>query len=159
MHPRAQELIEHFQLTPHPEGGYYKEVYRSSQEFNDKKRNYLTSIYFLLVDNEVSHFHRIKSDECWYFHEGEALSIHSITPDGRHQSKDLGLNVAKHEDPFHLVPAGTIFGSHIKNQVGYALVSCAVSPGFHFDDFELFTQDELSALYPQHDQIIRKLTP
>lgn len=159
MHPRAKKLIELLELTPHPEGGYFKEVYRSNDVIPEINRNYATSIYFLLTGTDVSHFHRIQSDECWYFHEGDSLRIHSISPNGNHQFADLGLHLQNNEKPFHVVNAKDIFGSHLLHSEGYALVSCAVSPGFDFNDFELFTFDELVTLYPKHELIIQQLTP
>ncbi len=74
----AQEIIKQLQLTAHPEGGYYTETYRSKEAIlnrNGDQRNISTAIYFLLNDNEVSNFHRIQSDELWFFHQGEPLEI------------------------------------------------------------------------------------
>ncbi|WP_341903622.1 cupin domain-containing protein [Fluviicola taffensis] len=155
---RAQEIIEKFNLKSHPEGGFYAETYRSSQSIPGKDRQLLTSIYFLITGNSISRFHRIQSDECWYFHEGSPLLVHSIFPNGEHQVIELGLDLTQNEVPFHVVPALTIFGSHLKNDEGYAFVSCAVAPGFDFADFELFTSEELMKQYPDHQSIITKLT-
>lgn len=156
---RVAELVSRFEMTPHPEGGFYKEVYRSANEIPGIQRNYLTSIYFLLVDDKVSNFHRIQSDECWYFHEGTPLLVHEIDSKGKYSSTTLGLDVSEGQVPFTVVPANTIFGSHLKDFSGYALVSCAVSPGFDFEDFELFTRNELLYDYPTHQDIIHVLTP
>ncbi|MNK22465.1 hypothetical protein D3C87_407420 [compost metagenome] len=153
---RAQEIIEKFDLKSHPEGGFYSETYRSSESIPGKERNLLTSIYFLITGNSVSRFHRIQSDECWYFHEGSPLLVHSISPTGEYTVTELGLN--EQEVPFHVVPAQSIFGSHLKSDEGYAFVSCAVAPGFDFRDFELFSSEELLKNYPDHQTIIRKLT-
>lgn len=157
---RAKEIIEKFNLKSHPEGGFYYETYRSSSVTTQhgKERQLLTSIYFLITGNSISKFHRIQSDECWYFHEGSPLLVHSILSDGEHQVTELGLDFTQNEVPFHVVPSRTIFGSHLKNDEGYAFVSCAVAPGFDFDDFELFSSEELISLYPDHQSIITKLT-
>lgn len=155
---RAKDLIEVFNLKSHPEGGFYAETYRSSESIPGKDRQLLTSIYFLITGNSVSRFHRIQSDECWYFHEGSPLLVHSILENGEHQITELGLDLTQNEVPFHVVPARTIFGSHLKNDTGYAFVSCAVAPGFDFADFELFTAQELTGFYPEHQSIIDKLT-
>ncbi len=155
---RAKDLIEKFNLQSHPEGGFYAETYRSVETIPGKDRNLLTSIYFLITGNSVSKFHRIQSDECWYFHEGSPLLVHSILANGEHQVTELGLDLSQNEVPFHVVPARTIFGSHLKNDTGYAFVSCAVAPGFDFNDFELFSSEELTTLYPDHQSIITKLT-
>lgn len=155
---RAKDLIETFQLKSHPEGGFYAETYRSAETVPGKDRNLLTSIYFLITGDSVSKFHRIQSDECWYFHEGSPLLIHSLLPDGTHQITELGLDLSRQEVPFHVVPARTIFGSHLKDDTAYAFVSCAVAPGFDFRDFELFSSEDLISLYPDHRSIITKLT-
>lgn len=155
---RAKEIIEKFNLKSHPEGGFYSETYRSSESIPGKDRQLLTSIYFLITDNSISKFHRIQSDECWYFHEGSPLLVHSILSNGEHQITELGLDFTQKEIPFHVVPAKTIFGSHLKHDTGYAFVSCAVAPGFDFTDFELFTSEELVKDYPNHQSIITKLT-
>ena len=155
---RAKEIIEQFNLKSHPEGGFYVETYRSSESIPGKDRQLLTSIYFLITGDSISRFHRIQSDECWYFHEGSPLLVHSILPTGEHQITELGLDFTQNQVPFHLVPAKTIFGSHLKNDEGYAFVSCAVAPGFDFHDFELFTSEELTNRYPDHQAIITKLT-
>ncbi len=155
---RIQEIINAFDLKSHPEGGFYVETYRSSETVPGKNRQLFTSIYFLITGNSCSRFHRIQSDECWYFHEGSTLLVESLLPDGSHQTIELGMNLKQGEVPFHVVPAKTIFGSHLKDGEGYALVSCAVAPGFDFEDFELFTAEELLKSYPQHPSIIEKLT-
>jgi uncharacterized protein len=155
---RAKELIEKFKLLSHPEGGFYAETYRSTDSIPGKNRQLLTSIYFLITGSNTSNFHRIQSDECWYFHEGSTLLVESIFPNGELKTTELGLDISNHEVPFHLVPAGTIFGSHLKGDEGYAFVSCAVAPGFDFQDFELFSREELLASYPAHHSIISKLT-
>lgn len=154
---RTQVLIDRLGLMPHPEGGYFRETYRSGVLLDGTQRQLMTSIYFLITGTDVSHFHRITSDECWYFHEGNALTVHTLSISG-HQEFRLGTGLDNGELPFYLVKGNTIFGSCLSDDGGYALVSCAVAPGFDFRDFELFSYDELVALYPEHEAIIRKLT-
>lgn len=156
----AEYWVDKLDMIAHPEGGYYKQTYRSDQTINlsdGRQRHYYTSIYFLLTDVSPSHFHRLKSDEIWYYHAGSALSVHVIYPDGRYEEIRLGLDLDNGEVCQARVPEGTIFGSSVAQSQGYALVSCMVSPGFDFNDFELFTQAQLIALYPQHQAIIRQL--
>jgi len=157
---RIRFLVEHLQLSPHPEGGFYKETYRSKEhiETPSGERNLLTSIFFLLTSENVSRFHRIKSDELWYFHEGNSLTVHLLNEQG-YSTLRLG-NVSQQNDcqPFGLLKANTIFGSTVDESDGYALVSCAVAPGFDFKDFELFKSEELLTLFPAAEQIIHKLT-
>lgn len=154
---RAQELIDQLGLLPHPEGGFYRETYRSEKTINGTERHLMTSIYFLLTGQNFSRFHRITSDETWYFHEGNTLLVHTIN-DNTHTAHQLGLANKAGNQPFLIVKGGTIFGSEVKDREGYALVSCAVAPGFDFADFELFTAADLLPLYPQHEAIILKMT-
>jgi len=152
----ADEFIQHLELEQHIEGGYYRSSFNSQSNF-DQTRSLWSSIYFLLRTGEVSHFHRLTADEMWYFHAGESLTIYMISEQGELTTAQLGLNLAAGERPQFLVPKGCIFGSAM-NQPGFSLVGCMVSPGFTFDDFELFDQETLMSKYPQHEDIIRRLS-
>ena len=162
----ANYWIENLNLKPHPEGGFYREIFASGTLLNGNclpqkisgNRPFYTSIYFLLKNDDISHFHRIKSDEIWCFHAGDALNIHIIDKNGNYLIKKLGLNTDENEFPQHLVEAGCWFGAGLKNQKGYALVGCLVSPGFDFQDFELAKKTELLVEYPEHKEIIEKLS-
>jgi hypothetical protein len=156
LNKRFAELIELLELIPHPEGGFYKETYRSSENTAEGK-SLMTSIFFLLTSEHVSHFHRIKSDEHWYFHEGSSLTIHLLNDNG-HEELKLGSSLENGESFHHMVPKNTIFGSSVDEEKGYALVSCAVAPGFDFNDFELFDSTYLLKLYPKEERIIKRLT-
>lgn len=157
--------VEKLELEPHPEGGYYKQTYVSEETVSDKElsvtfngsRKLYTSIYFLLTDKNVSHFHRLKSDELWYFHGGSSLTVHVIHENGEYQEFKLGLDLENGEAPQVFVPKNAIFGSTVDIKDAFALVGCMVAPGFEFEDFELFTQAELLAKYPQHEEIIMRL--
>jgi predicted cupin superfamily sugar epimerase len=156
----AKYWVENLNLLPHPEGGFYKEVYRSSTSFEpinfDGKRNYATSIYFLLEEQNVSNFHSIKSDEMWYYHAGDALSVFVIGLDGKLQELKIGPNPDKGEVLQAIVPAGSIFGS--KSNGKYSLVGCMVSPGFDFNDFKLHITPELLEKHPDYHVIIKELS-
>jgi predicted cupin superfamily sugar epimerase len=156
LNKRIKDLIEQLDLSPHPEGGFYKETYRSIENV-DGERSLMTSIYFLLTSQHVSHFHRIKSDEHWYFHEGSALTIHVLNDEGHVQLK-LGSNFENGESYHHVVPKNMIFGSSVDSVNGYALVSCSVAPGFDFRDFELLDAEYLLEQFPHQEKIIKKLT-
>lgn len=161
----ADYFIKNLNMTPHIEGGYYKEIYASEEEVPSKDENeemrevrkLWTSIYFLLRNGEVSNFHRLKSDELWYYHSGSPLTIYMINHEGELLKEELGLNVEIGEKPQILVPKGYIFGSAM-NAEEYALVGCMVAPGFDFKDFELFERAYLLEMYPQHKEVILKLT-
>lgn len=154
--------IEKLNLVKHPEGGYYKEVYRSADELSVNRdestqgRSLLTSIFFLLDSENYSAFHRIKSDELWYFHTGDAITIHVIDKQGNYQEKILSNKQNENASLFHLVEAGSWFASEVKNKDAFALVSCAVAPGFDFEDFEL-ADERLMVQYPKHKELIKRL--
>lgn len=157
MHPEVQLLIDQLGLEVHPEGGYFKETYRSPHRLEQQDRELMTSIYFLLTDTHVSRFHRITADECWYFHTGTPIVVHTLDERGHHEFI-LGNDVSAGQLPYYLVKGGTVFGSSVLGDSGYALVSCAVAPGFDFRDFELFETDALLQEFPGCEAIIRKLT-
>lgn len=162
---KVKDWVEALGLEAHPEGGFYKQTYVSSESITDNelrvsfdgKRKLYSSIYFLLTDKNISHFHRLKSDELWYFHGGNSLTVHMITEAGVYVQQKLGLNIEGGERPQILVPKNSIFGSSVDSTDSYALVGCMVSPGFEFKDFEMFTQSELMEKYPEHEEIIQKM--
>ncbi|MFA9464662.1 MAG: cupin domain-containing protein [Velocimicrobium sp.] len=153
----ADYFIKELNMIPHQEGGFYKESFLSSESLELESKLLWTSIYFLLRDGEVSNFHRLKSDEMWYYHAGSSLTIYMINLDGELITQELGLDTNRGEKPQVLVPKGYIFGSAM-NHEGYALVGCMVSPGFDFKEFELFKRNVLLELYPQYETIIHRLT-
>ena len=161
----ADYFVKNLNMIAYPEGGFYKEIYSSEENITSKElrvnfegsRILWTSIYFLLRDGEVSNFHRLKSDEMWYYHSGSPLTIYMISPEGEFITEQLGLNIENGEKPQVLVPKDYIFGSAMNNE-GYALVGCMVSPGFEFRDFELFKRSFLLEKYHQYEEIILKLT-
>jgi predicted cupin superfamily sugar epimerase len=162
----ARYWIEALVLERHPEGGYYKESYRSSEIIQPAglparfpgPRFFSTCIYFLLSDNEVSHLHRIKSDEIWHFYTGSSLTIHVIDPQGGYQNIKLGQGIEMGEILQGVVKAGCWFGAKVEERGSYSLVGCSVAPGFEFEDFELADRSKLLQIYPQHHEIIKLLT-
>lgn len=156
---RINQLIQELGLIPHPEGGFYKETYRSNDfvKTSNGGRNLCTVIYFLLTSANVSKFHRIQSDEHWFWHEGSSLTIH-ILDNGKHNKLSLGPVTNYGSFPQQLVHAKKIFGSTVDEPDSYALVSCVVSPGFDFEDFALFGKKELLNEFPAHEVIISRLT-
>jgi len=156
----AKDLIQKLQLKPHPEGGYYAETYRSSQIIltnEGKSRNISTAIYYLLENKDKSHFHRIQSDELWFFHQGEPLEI--VTLHNRKASSIiLGNNVENGEIPQAIIPANIWFASKIITGIGYSLVSCTVAPGFDFLDFEIANREDLIQQFPHLKNRIEEFT-
>jgi predicted cupin superfamily sugar epimerase len=154
----ADYWISHLKMIPHPEGGYYKEVFRSRIEILKKgssdKKQALTSIYYLLQDADYSGFHRIASDEIWYYHQGEPLFIYELTATGLLITHEL----SDHEtgDLSVAIEAGSWFAAGIPSEEGFSLVSCAVAPAFDFKEFEMANKDELKQLFPQHASIVER---
>lgn len=158
----ASIWIKRLGLEPHPEGGHFKEVYRSGEtiekaclpgDFNSD-RSISTSIYFLLSRDERSAFHRIKSDETWYFHDGDELEIFVIDNNGGLTKRVLGINPENDSLPQITIEKGSWFAARTTNE--FTLVSCNVSPGFDFEDFELAAYDTLIKKYPQYNQILKE---
>jgi uncharacterized protein len=115
----SKDLIQKLQLQPHPEGGFYRETYRSNETVvlpEGKIRNVCTSIYYLLEDKNKSAFHRIQSDELWFFHQGQPLEIVFIQ-DGQLNKIILGNNVEKGEVPYAKISAKTWFAAKIKEEM------------------------------------------
>ena len=156
-----KKLVDFYKMESHPEGGWYKETYRSLQTTTINglgERNLMTSIYFLLESHQTSNFHIIKSDELWFYHSGSALTVHCIYPNGIYEKLNIGPDFENGQTYQALVPKGTIFGSTVDVTNSHSLVGCTVSPGFDFSDFKLFTRNELLEKHPQHQTIIEKLT-
>jgi predicted cupin superfamily sugar epimerase len=159
-------IVNTLELKPHPEGGYFKETYRSAGAIKAESldahyngdRNYSTCIYFLLTSDNFSAFHRIKQDEIWHFYEGSPIRLHMITESGLHSEHIIGKDLTNGERPQFVVPGGCWFASEVVNKNSYSLTGCTVSPGFSFEDFELKSQKELTALFPSHESVIAKLT-
>lgn len=151
----AQYWIEKLQLQPHPEGGYFKEIYRSDETLPQSalpdryntKRTFATSIYFLLEKEQVSHFHRITSDEIWHFYDGCSLTIHQITEEGALKEFKLGLDYDNGESPQVMMEKNCWFAAEINDKSSFTLIGCTVAPGFEFSDFELAKRDELLETY------------
>jgi len=159
---RAEEWIAKLGLQPHPEGGYYRETYRAGDrvqsERHDGPRAASTLIYFLLTSENFSSFHRLKSDELWLFHTGSPLTIHVIDPDGTYRALRLGADFEAGQSFQAVVEADRWFGSTVDEPDGFALVGCAVAPGFEFADFELADRAALTERFPQHAELIARLT-
>lgn len=162
----ANYYIQHLQLQPHPEGGFFKETYRASEGIPADAlparfagaRNYSTAIYYLLQQGDFSAFHRIQSDECWHFYAGYPLLIHVIEGNGEYYCIRLGSNIAVGETFQFVVPATAWFASEPAPGSTFTLAGCTVAPGFNFNDFEMANRETLLATYPQHSNIINRLT-
>lgn len=161
----ADHWISYLGLAPHPEGGFFKETYRSAEvlkadhlpERYPGDRNFSTAIYFLLRSQDRSVFHRIKSDELWHFYQGSTLLIYVLTAEGLKIHR-LGANIDEGDTLQVLVPANCWFGAMVEKPESYALCGCTVAPGFDFRDFEMARQNFLLAMYPEQSEIIMRLS-
>lgn len=155
----ANELVQALDLRPHPEGGFYRETYRSSDgvtRADGEMRSASTAIYYLLCDGAHSTWHRIQSDEIWHFYSGTTLLVHELLPDGQVRTHKLGATPP--ETVFQAcVQAGHWFAAELADPSSFALVGCTVAPGFEFSEFELADTEELLQAYPEHDMVIRRL--
>jgi len=162
----ADYWIGHLNLRTHPEGGYFREVYRSG-EFIQKKglparyssfRPFSTSIYFLLKSGQFSAFHRLKSDEGWHFYAGSALTLFIIGPTGKLITVFMGQDPTNKEVLQFIIPKGSWFAARTNSPDSYSLMGCTVAPGFDFEDFELGSRERLIRTFPQHSKLIGELT-
>lgn len=158
--------INKLNLTAHPEGGYYRRTFCATEYLEKTElpsrftapRPLVTAIYYLLESHQFSAFHRIKSDEIWHFYSGSSLTIYSISENGDLAIAQLGNNPENNEEFQITIPSRRWFAARVNELDSYSLVGCVVSPGFDFLDFELATQANLLKQYPQHKDLIIKLT-
>ena len=163
----AQYWIDHLDLQRHPEGGFFKETYRSDEQFTgghlpsryQGDRSFSTAIYFLITDSDCSKLHRIKSDETWHFYEGQPLTIYVLAEEEVSIRKfHLGRDLENGQQMQLTIPKNCWFGAKLSVNEGYALVGCTVAPGFDFTDFEMADRKKLITTFPQHQKIINTLT-
>lgn len=162
----AQDIIDLLDLQEHPEGGYFKETYRSEEIISNASlgakyqgdRNYSTGIYFLLTSEKFSAFHKINQDEMWHYYKGSPLKLHMISANGDYSYVTIGNDFTKGEIPQFTVKGGDWFAAEVEEKNGFTLTGCTVAPGFDFADFVLPTTEELVQSFPEHTEIIQKLT-
>jgi predicted cupin superfamily sugar epimerase len=127
---RAQQLIDSLGLEPHPEGGWYRQAFKSpsrvTRHSDAADRSALTTIYFLLVEGTFSRWHRVDSDEVWHFYEGDPLELHI-------RGEEPVILDANNR--VHVVPAQAWQSAYPRG--AYVLAGCTVGPGFEFEDFEM----------------------
>lgn len=164
--PTINQLVATFDLQPHPEGGYYREIYRSvgSSVSGDEKlqRNHGTQIYYLLPEGKKSVLHRLRSDEVWHFYLGGPLEL-VMLEEKRGQSPQvstitIGPDILNDQRVCHVVHAGIWFGATPLKGSGYSFIGCTVVPGFSFEDFEIGSREQLLKLFPQHAALVQRFT-
>jgi len=156
MHQRAKALINKLALEPHPEGGYFREIFRSPHKVKPldgrAERSALTTIYFLLLGEQHSRWHRVASDEAWHFSEGDPLAVYWIDDqNGVHEE------VLTSDNPVWVVPAGCWQAAKTRGE--YSLMGCTVGPGFDFEDFEMISPgseafSKITALHPSFREFV-----
>jgi len=163
MNKTAQYWIEHLNLLPHQEGGYFNRYFLSEQiipkislkDFSGDRHSASKTYYFLDI-YQKSVFHKIKQQEIWDFLYGDPMELVLLSPEtGLNKillgnEPDLGTTLS------HIVEPGTWMAGHSLGD--YSLVSCTCTPGFDFDDFTMVDRETLSKLYPEHEEIIKFFT-
>lgn len=145
-----QNIIEKLHLEPHPEGGYYRQLYGN----DDTGKKDVSTIYYMLTGNDMSAFHRLHGvTEIWYYHAGEPLNIYVIDTDGKLTVHSLS---PESEMQVVILPEQW-FAAEIPSKEGYCLVGCAVAPAFSFENFELAEKDNLIRQFPQYSELIERM--
>jgi predicted cupin superfamily sugar epimerase len=141
------------------EGGYFRELYRSSTIFNTElgQRSAYTHIYYLLKKDQISALHRLKSDEIWHFYSGDPVTVVEISPEGVLNEAVLGASIAEQKSEY-LFLKGHWFGAYLNPGSDWALLGCTVSPGFEYRDFEIGSREKLTNQYPKLRDYILRLT-
>ncbi len=136
----VEQIIERLDLSVHPEGGFFKETYRADMQISvgSNSRNVSTGIYYLLDKENISHLHRIKSDEMWHFYSGSPLRL-ILFNDQKTEYKEIILSNSLEVKTYlqYVIPAGVWMAAEVTDKTSYSLVGCTVSPGFDFTDFEM----------------------
>ena len=151
----VQQLIDELSLQPHPEGGFYKEIYRSDTSVYssgvDAQRSALTCIYFLLIKDQISRFHQVKHDEVWNFYLGDPLRL--IDVDGVHVQEIFLGDYDKHITSQYVIKANHWQAAEPIGE--YSLLGCSVAPGFEFNDFSFLKSDKKDKIKKHHPDLRR----
>ncbi len=158
----VQDLVRRFNLLPHPEGGYYRETYRSTEAVQrlepETARSASTAIYYLLDGGAYSAWHRIASDELWHFYAGDPLLVHILEDGGRIVTHRLGNALQLADGVFQaLVPKGRWFAAEPTQPDGFSFVGCTVAPGFEFSEFELARAEDLQPWAGRNPALVQRL--
>lgn len=153
----VRALVARLDLAPHPEGGFYRETFRSPERLQTARgeRAALTVIHYLLPAGALSAFHRVLADEAWHHAGGSPVELHVLAVDGAYHVHHLGPASDPHAASHVVVPAGAWQAARPLG--GWGLASCSVSPGFEFEDFVLARPQELAALRPDLAAILAPL--
>jgi hypothetical protein len=156
MTARADELVRELGLAPHPEGGFYRELFRSRRmvrtDDGRSERWAATTIFYLLRGGDVNRWHRVASDEIWHWYEGAPLELHLLDPQLTRQRTEMIGPVDASSVPVRVVPAACWQAVRCTGE--YTLAGCTVAPGFEFSDFRLLRDvpelaERLRASFPE----------
>lgn len=163
----AELFVDLLKLQPHPEGGYFAQIFKSDQSvksidasrYDNQIRFAGTSIYYLLDKSDFSAWHKLKSDEIWHYYKGCEVIIYQIDQYNHIKTEILGDPTKNSNATFQIsIPSNTWFSAELIDKKAYCLLGCTVSPGFEFIDFELGNRDVLLQQFPQHKLLITQLT-
>ncbi|MCB2153762.1 cupin domain-containing protein [bacterium] len=162
----AEEVIKTLQLIPHPEGGFYREIFRSDVRVQhpnvppgeERERAASTLIYFLLEAKDFSAFHRVRSEETWHLYGGGPLELHLIHQHGEYEQRILRRDLGAGFSPQTTVDANVWQAACPAPNVEWVLCGCTVAPGFEFADFSMASRKELTLSYPECQEIINRFT-
>jgi uncharacterized protein len=161
----ASYWIQTLGLQRHPEGGHFREVYRSSESLRGKAlperfngdRSLGTAIYYLLEGHAFSAFHQLKQDEIFHFYDGNPAIVYTLQAQGLVVYR-LGRDPRKGQLPMLVLPSGTVFAVELEGHHGFALMGCTVSPGFDFQDLDIVSRDDLVRQFPEHYELVQRLS-
>jgi predicted cupin superfamily sugar epimerase len=145
----VKKIIEQLDLVEHPEGGYYRETFRSKEIINrqNEERNAATGIYLLVAKGFCTSWHRVRSEELWHFYKGDKLVLEIINEEGKFNQLFLNDELSGEGQFQQLIPKNCWQRAYSTGK--YTLVGCTVAPGFEFEDFEMIGQDKLADIYPE----------
>jgi predicted cupin superfamily sugar epimerase len=161
--PSVHDIIKKYRLTPHIEGGYFSEDFKSEiilppSVTGRGARSIITTCYYLIPRGERSIFHRLRSDEIWNHLLGGPVNCYEISPNGHLSEVLIGPEIHKNQNIKHLVKRGNWFGVLPQPETEYALFSAIVFPGFEYEDWEKGDREYLKKLCPSAARIIELLT-
>ncbi len=162
----ADEIIRELELSPHPEGGFFRETFRGEAlpfALPERgERSASTAIYFLLRAGDFSALHAVTSDEAWHHYlgsPGSHLELHLLDRMGTHTRCMLGTDLRARQVPQYVVPKGVLQAARVVGPAdAFVLAGCTVAPGFDFADFTMPSRAALLAQFPAHSDFITSLT-
>ncbi|MGI9353224.1 MAG: cupin domain-containing protein [Rhizobiaceae bacterium] len=129
----AEEIIARLDLSPHPEGGHFRETFRDTHQVDG--RSVGTAIFFLLEEGEVSRWHKVDAAEIWHHYAGAPLELRIAQDPSVANTVILGKDIENGELPQQVIPSG--IWQQARSLGKWTLVGCTVSPGFEFAGFEM----------------------